>query len=314
MLSRPWSGCQLRTVTARAAPDAPDTPDPADDEAAPLARLRSVTANVPGVAAISVCRPAPRVSAPPGAHSRTGSGRYWLSSPSVPLTDVWYTRPSTVRAGPCPQAKLKRPSGVTARRPARAGTASWDSLTGSVSSWPVEVTMVAWRTRGKDTSIRSVVSGGVNRTRPLGGMLACRVPAGLVIFTVSGVDGRPAAGRTISDEMRRWPGQLRWMTGLASSADHGTPPVPLIRLAGNPVGRAPAVEATLTWSRPAPGGLIRSSSASSPGPGRARASACSCSLAGPARVKARAIGAVAAGSAKAAGDGTCWRNEKATEA
>ena len=252
----------------------------------------------------------------PGEQERTCSGRYWVSSPMVPLTEVARTRPSMVRAGPWPQGRVKLadPGGMTGRRSARAGTASWDSLTGSVSSWPVEVTMVAWRTRGKDTSIRSVVSGGVNRTRPLGGMLAWRVPAGLVIFTVSGVDGRPAAGRTISDEMRRWPGQLRWMTGLASSAVHGTPPVPLIRLAGNPAGRAPAVEATLTCSRPAPGGLIRSSSASSPGPGRARAAACSCSLAGPARVKARAIGAVAAGSAKAAGDGTCWRNEKATEA
>ena len=53
--------------------------------------------------------------------------------------------------------------------------------------------MVAWRTRGKDTSIRSVVSGVANRTRPPAPMLASRVPSGLVIFTVSGVDGRPAA-------------------------------------------------------------------------------------------------------------------------
>src|SRR3984957_955237 len=137
MLSRPWSGCQLRMVTARDAPDdegAPGDEDAPDDEGAPLARLRSVTANVPGVAAVSVCRPAPRVRAPPVAHSRTGSGRYWLSSPSVPLTDVWYTRPSTVRAGPYPQARLKRRSGVTARRPARAGTESCDSRTGIVSS------------------------------------------------------------------------------------------------------------------------------------------------------------------------------------
>src|SRR5260370_36045363 len=127
-------------VNGRAAPDAMAEPAAADDEGAPLARLRSVTANVPGVAAVSVCRPAPRLSAPPGAHSRTGSGRYWLSSPSVPLTDVWYTRPSTVRAGPCPQARLKRPAGVTARRPARAGTESRDSRTRSVSSWPGAVT------------------------------------------------------------------------------------------------------------------------------------------------------------------------------
>src|SRR5580658_7855433 len=232
-------------VTARAVPD-PARAAPAE---APF-RLRSVTANVPGVAAISVCRPAPRLSAPPGAHSRTGSGRYWLSSPSVPLTDVWYTRPSTVRAGPCPQAKLKRPSGVTARRPARAGTESCDSRTGSASSWPVEVTMVAWRTRGKDTSIRSVVSGVANLTRPPAPMLASRVPAGLVIFTVSGVDGRPAAGRTISDPMLRLPCQRRWMTGLAPSAVHGMLPDPLIRLAGNPGGSATAVEGTLTCSTP----------------------------------------------------------------
>ena len=54
-----------------------------------LARLRSVTAKVPGVAAVSVCRPAPKLSVPPGEHTRTGSGRYPLSSPTVPLTDVW---------------------------------------------------------------------------------------------------------------------------------------------------------------------------------------------------------------------------------
>ena len=83
MLSWRWSGCQLRTVTAREAPDAPVVSGPM------LARLRSVTANVPGVAAVSVCRPAPKLSVPPGEHSRTGSGRYWLSSPAVPLTDVW---------------------------------------------------------------------------------------------------------------------------------------------------------------------------------------------------------------------------------
>ena len=100
MPSRRWSGCQLRTVTAREAPAGAAAAGPV------LVRLRSVTANVPGVAAISVCRPAPRLSAPPGEHSRTGSGRYWLSSPIVPLTDVWYTRPSTVRAGPWPQARV----------------------------------------------------------------------------------------------------------------------------------------------------------------------------------------------------------------
>ena len=110
--------------------------------------------------------------------------------------------------------------------------------------------MVAWRTLGNDTSIRSVVSGVVNLTRPPGPMLACRMPSGLVIFTVSGVDGRPAAGRTISDPMRRWPCQLRWMTGLAVSAVHGMPADPLIKLAGNPAGCAPGVEATLTCSRP----------------------------------------------------------------
>ena len=145
-------------------------------------------------AAVRVCRPAPRVSVPPGEHKRTCSGRYWLSSPIVPLTEVAKTRPSTVRAGPWPQGRVRLadPGGVTGRRSARAGTASWDSLTGSVCSWPVEVTMVAWRTRGKDTSIRLVVSGA-NRTTPSGGIVAWRVPPGLVIFTVSGVDGRPAA-------------------------------------------------------------------------------------------------------------------------
>ena len=178
--------------------------------------------------------------------------------------------------------------------------------------------MVAWRTRGKDTSIRSVVSGVVNRTRPPAPMLACRVPSGLVTFTVSGVDGRPAAGRTISDAMRRRPCQLRWMTGLGVSAVHGMPADPLIRLAGNPAGCAPGVEATLTCSRPGAGGPARassaSSSASSPGPGRASAEACSRRAAGRATVNARAMGGVAAGSAYANGDGTCWWKEKTAAA
>ena len=99
--------------------------------------------------------------------------------------------------------------------------------------------MVAARTRGNDTSIRSVVSGVVNLTRPPEPMLACRVPSGLVILTVCGVEGRPLAGRTTSDAMRRLPCQLRWMTGLVVSAVHGMPPDPLIRLAGNPAAARP---------------------------------------------------------------------------
>ncbi len=174
--------------------------------------------------------------------------------------------------------------------------------------------MVAWRTRGKDTSIRSVVSGTLNLTRPPDPMLACRVPSGLVILTVRGVDGRPVAGRTISDAMRRLPCQLRWMTGLVVSAVHGVPPDPLIRLAGNPAGRWPGVEATLTCSTPSPGGLIWSSSASSPGPGTASAEARSRRVAGPGTVNVRAIDGVAAGSAKANGDGTCRWKEKTTDA
>src|SRR6516165_8773097 len=106
--------------------------------------------------------------------------------------------------------------------------------------------MVAWRTLGKDTSIWSVVSGTVKLTRPPGPMRASRVPPGLVILTVCGVDGRPAAGRTISDAMRRWPCQLRWITGLAVSAVHGMPADPPIKLAGNPAGSAPGVEAMVT--------------------------------------------------------------------
>ena len=85
MLSWRWSGCQLRTVTARTAPDATAVPGPG----LMLARLRSVTANGPGAVAVSVCRPAPRLSVPPGEHGLTRSGRYWLSAPIVPLTDVW---------------------------------------------------------------------------------------------------------------------------------------------------------------------------------------------------------------------------------
>src|ERR1700750_57876 len=162
-------------------------------------------------------------------------------------------------------------SGVTARRSARAGTENRDSLTGSVATWPVAVTRVAWRTRGKDTLMRSVVSGTGNLTRPPGPILAGRVPSGLVTLTVCGVDGWPAADRTISDAMLRWPCQLRWMTGLAVSAVHGIRPDPLTRLAGNPGGCAPGVEATLTCSRPGPGGLIWLSSASSPATGTASA-------------------------------------------
>src|SRR5579859_2044761 len=323
MVSRAWSGCHLATVTGRPAADDPAADDPAaddpaaDDSAAPLVRLRSVTANVPGVAATNVCRPAPRLSAPPGAHSRTCSGRYWLSSPSVPRTDVWYTRPSTVRAGPWPHAKLTDPAGVTARRPVSAGTDSCDNRSGSVSSWPVKLTIVAWRTRGKDTSIRSVVSCAANRTRPPAPMPASRVPSGLVIFTVSGVDGRPAAGRTISDPMLRLPCHRRWMTGLAVSAVHGARADPLIRLAGNPAGSAPGVEATKTSRTPGPGRAERDeseeSNASSPAPGSASAVAWTPNAAGLATVKERAIGAVAAGSAAVNGDGTCWWNENATD-
>ena len=84
MLTWRWSGCQLRTVTVRAAPDTGAFACPGMT----LARLRSVTANVPGAAAVSVCRPAPTFSVPPAEHTRTGSGRYPLSSPTVPLTDV----------------------------------------------------------------------------------------------------------------------------------------------------------------------------------------------------------------------------------
>ena len=169
MLSLPRSGCQLAMVTAREVLTACGAG--VGLAGVGLVRLRSVTANVPG-ATVRVCGLAARVSVPPGEHKRTWSGRYWLSSPIVPLTEVAKTRPSMVRAGPWPQGRVKLadPGGVTGRRSARAGTASWDSLTGSVSSCPVEVTMVAWRTRGKDTSIRSVISGAVNWTRPPGGM------------------------------------------------------------------------------------------------------------------------------------------------
>src|SRR3984957_4584597 len=309
MLTRCWSACQLPTVTARAAPDADAAPEAGATPNAPLVRLRSVTANVPGVAAVSVCRPAPRLSVPPGAQSPTCSGRYWVSSPIVPLTDVWYTRPSTGRAGPGPQARLNRPDGVPARKPARAGTESCDSRTGSVSSWPVEVTMVAWRTRGNDTSIRSVVSGVANRPRPPAPMLAARVPSGLVTFTLSGVDGSPAAGRTISDPMLRRPCQRRWTTA-DPEAVHGVRADPLIRLAGNPAGSAAGVEATLTCSTPGPGTRARraesvSSTASSPGPGSASAAARTPNTAERPTVNTRPIGAVAAGSASANGDGTC---------
>src|SRR5580693_8800946 len=103
MRSRRLSGCQLVMVTARGAVSAGlglaglglaglalaglAVAGLAVAEVAAVARLRSVTAKVPGAAG-RVCRPAPRVSVPPGLQSRTCRGRNWLSSPSVPLTDV----------------------------------------------------------------------------------------------------------------------------------------------------------------------------------------------------------------------------------
>src|SRR5439155_13423667 len=122
------------------------------------------------------------------------------------------------------------------------------------------------------------------------------------------------AGRTISESMRRWPCQLRWMTGLALAAVHGMLPDPLIRLAGNPGGSAAGLPATVTCSRPGPGGLIRPSSASSPGPGRASAEARGRRVTGPATENVLAIDTVAAGSASAVGEGTCWWKEKTAAA
>src|SRR5947207_11744822 len=104
------------------------------------------------------------------------------------------------------------------------------------------------------------------------------------------------------------------MTGLALSAVHGMLPDPLIRLAGNPGGSAAGFPATLTCSRPGPGGPTLPSSASSPGPGRASAEACGRRVTGLATVNVRDIGAVAAGSARADGDGTCWWKEKTADA
>ena len=124
----------------------------------------------------------------------------------------------------------------------------------------------------------SVVSARLNVTRPPKPMLACRVPSGLLILTVCGVDP-PAAGSTISDVIRRLPCQLKWMTGLTESAIHGVFPDPLTRLAGNPAGSAPGVVVTPTCNTPGPGGLTLSSSlpsrASRPGLGTASALACS---------------------------------------
>ena len=197
--------------------------------------------------------------------------------------------------------------GATTRSFASAGTKSRDSSTGSVLTWPVELTVVACCTRGNDTSIRSVVSGRLNATRPPNPTPACRVPAGLEISTVCGTD--PPAACTISVRIRRLPCQLRWMTGFALSAISGW--LPLNRLAGP--GQEPAV-ATLTCRIPRPGGGSLSSSASRPAPGTASAAALSRRAVGWGTVNVRAIGAVPAGSAKVTGDGTCWWKEKLTDA
>src|ERR1700722_11466216 len=103
------------------------------------------------------------------------------------------------------------------------------------------------------------------------------------------------------------------MTGLEPEAVHGVRADPLIRLAGNPAGSAPGVEATLTCSTPGRGGEESvSRTPSSPGPGRASAAARTPNTAERPTVNTRAIGAVAAGAASANGDGTrCWKEKEA---
>ena len=66
-------------------------------------RSRSVTTNALDGVASNQCRPALSESWPPGAHSRTWTGRDWSRSATVPLTSVEYCSPSTLTAGPCPQ-------------------------------------------------------------------------------------------------------------------------------------------------------------------------------------------------------------------
>ena len=221
-----------------------------------------------------------------------------------------------VITGPWPQARVTaaRSSGATTFRCVRAGTESRESSTGRVVSWPNWLTVLASCTSGNETLIRSVVNGRLNVTRLPNPMVASRVPSGLLILTVVGIDP-PAVGCTISDVIRRLPCQPKWMTGLAESAIHGVLPDPLTRLAGNPAGRAPGVVATPTCSTPGPGGLTRSSSlpsgASRPAPGTASALACNRMVTGLATVKVLAMGGVAAGTAPVSGDGTCWWKEKA---
>jgi hypothetical protein len=171
--------------------------------------------------------------------------------------------------------------------------------------------MVARCTRGKDMSSRSVISGRLNTTRPPNPTPACLLPSGLLILTVCGTDVPPAAC-TISEPIRRWPCQPKWMTGLALSAIHGWPPDPRSRL-GQAVREA-AAEATVTCTAPRPGGAIWSSSRSRPDPGTASAVPLSRSAAGRGRVNVRAIGGTAAGSAKVNGDGTCCWKEKLADA
>src|SRR5581483_1003686 len=219
--------------------------------------------------------------------------------------------PSTVTTGPCPQARLNCAvaSGAAGRSPARAGTDSRDNPSGSVTGWPNGLSTLACRTFGNDTSIRSVTSGLLNTTRPVGPIAPCRTPAGLVIRTVAGAEAPSCAGSTTMDLMRRLPCQLRWITGWGVVASHPMVSPAVSRLGGSVPGSVLVVAATLTCSTPLPGRAVWSSTESRPAPGTASADALSRRLAGSLVVNVRASGATLTGLARLRGDGTCWWKE-----
>src|SRR5579863_7652505 len=116
-----WSGCQVRMVTARAAEAGADL--------VLVARLRSVTAKVPGVVAVSVWRLGARVSVAEAALGVAGAalgvaeaaaGGERDRGPRVGVREVGWGWPSRVRAGPWPQGRETGVcgSGMTGRRAA----------------------------------------------------------------------------------------------------------------------------------------------------------------------------------------------------
>jgi len=165
MLTWRWSGSQLRTVTARRRPARRRTrlrlrarrrwwqTEVGDGERAGSRRGQRMTPRAEAQRAAGGAHPT-------GSGSTRSARRRAADRRPVGLPVDGQRRALAAR-----QAELACWSGVTARsRPGRAPTAA----TAGPGAWPADRVADdgAWRTRGKDTSIRSVVSGAGNLTRP----------------------------------------------------------------------------------------------------------------------------------------------------